>query len=172
MSLDNKISQLAQNGLSVTQVSKELGITYHRCRARFIKLGLKKPNLKRCCENKAECLDCKKIFDIKEFPELLQYGSYRCRNCLSSKNHKYQIAKLGCTKEKFQELLELQNNKCAICKSDFGHISKNGVKSRLAVDHDHTTNHIRGLLCGRCNRGLGYLKEENLCQALIYCKKC
>ena len=86
--------------------------------------------------------------------------------------HKYQIKKVGCDERLYQELYDLQEGKCAICKKDHSHKSKNGVKAKLAVDHNHATGKIRGLLCGSCNRGLGYIGEENLAIALAYCQKC
>lgn len=60
--------------------------------------------------------------------------------------------KLGITKEKYTELLEGQKGVCSICKQT--------CTKSLAVDHDHTTGKIRGLLCNSCNRGLGYLKDS------------
>ena len=48
----------------------------------------------------------------------------------------------------------MQGGVCAIC---FGP----GVASRrLAVDHDHNTGKVRGLLCADCNRALGGFKED------------
>ena len=52
-------------------------------------------------------------------------------------------------------MLEAQNGKCLVCgdtESYLGH--------RLAVDHDHQTGAIRGLLCKGCNLGLGNLKDR------------
>jgi hypothetical protein len=50
-----------------------------------------------------------------------------------------------------------QSNKCAIC----GHVpSGAGIDKYLRVDHDHTTKKIRGLLCLKCNSGLGFFKDD------------
>lgn len=69
-------------------------------------------------------------------------------------NWKRQIGLLGCTENDYQELLAGQNFVCAICSST----NPNG--RRLAVDHDHKTGKIRGLLCQACNRALGLLKDN------------
>ncbi len=53
----------------------------------------------------------------------------------------------GITIEEYNILLEFQEGKCAIC----GRPPKN---RRLAVDHDHKTGEVRGLLCMRCNQTL------------------
>lgn len=52
----------------------------------------------------------------------------------------------GLTLEQYDELLEKQNGECAIC-----HRHHSDFKLRLAVDHNHQTNEIRGLLCQYCN---------------------
>jgi len=48
----------------------------------------------------------------------------------------------------YDALLSSQGGRCAIC-------GNKPVKRRLAVDHDHITGRVRGLLCMRCNRALG-----------------
>ena len=53
----------------------------------------------------------------------------------------------------YQQKLEQQNGVCAIC---FG----TDTGKSLAVDHDHVTGQIRGLLCGRCNPAIGYLRDS------------
>jgi Recombination endonuclease VII len=60
--------------------------------------------------------------------------------------------KFGLTLDEYDQLLEAQGGGCAICGAKPGKIS-------LHVDHDHETGEIRGLLCFRCNGGLGQFKE-------------
>ena len=76
--------------------------------------------------------------------------------------------KFGITLEQFDEMLEAQGGVCAIC----GSTPYNGY--RLAVDHDHDTGRVRGLLCASCNRGLGYLADDpvRLRRALEYLTAC
>ena len=64
----------------------------------------------------------------------------------------------------YERMLYLQNGKCAICGRE-----DNGAR-RFCVDHDHETGRIRGLLCGRCNTGLGFFEDntEALRAALEY----
>jgi len=69
----------------------------------------------------------------------------------------------GITAEQYSEMLLAQNNCCAICKC---HKSKNVTDKRndkvrnLAVDHDHKSKKIRGLLCYRCNIAVGMLVDS------------
>jgi len=68
--------------------------------------------------------------------------------------------KYGITIEQFEEMVLQQDGRCAICHS----------KEKLVVDHCHTSNEIRGLLCASCNRGIGLLKDSKgvLRQAITY----
>jgi hypothetical protein len=67
------------------------------------------------------------------------------------------------TPEQYTEMLESQNGVCSICKQP-----ENGKS--LAVDHCHKTGEIRGLLCGKCNRGLGFFNDSKhlLSRAMEY----
>lgn len=59
----------------------------------------------------------------------------------------------------YSQLFMAQNGKCAICGSEYGG-HRNGEQKALAVDHDHKTGNVRGLLCEPCNQGIGKLKED------------
>jgi len=64
----------------------------------------------------------------------------------------YLKSNYGITEEKYLELLNYENGKCWICKNSYDYF--------LHVDHDHTTGKIRGLLCGKCNRGIGLFDDN------------
>jgi hypothetical protein len=66
----------------------------------------------------------------------------------------------GITPEAYNSLLEAQKGLCAVCRTC----------PAKAVDHDHKTGQIRGILCATCNTGLGVFKENegNLLSAIEY----
>ena len=61
----------------------------------------------------------------------------------------------GITKEEYDKLLADQDGVCVICRD-----RNNDSTRSLAVDHDHETGIVRGILCDRCNRGIGYFRES------------
>lgn len=72
----------------------------------------------------------------------------------------------------YGQMLLKQEGTCAICKGTYaGH--RNGEPKALAVDHDHATGKVRGLLCEACNQGLGKFQDsaEVLLKAAEYLKK-
>ena len=63
-------------------------------------------------------------------------------------------AQYGLTEEDYKRLLVLQAGVCAVCQTSCS------TGKRLAVDHDHASGRIRGLLCTSCNNGLGRFKDD------------
>lgn len=52
------------------------------------------------------------------------------------------------------------SNMCEICGNPEKRKHQSGLIQRLSVDHCHTTNTIRGLVCARCNTGLGRIRDS------------
>ena len=77
-------------------------------------------------------------------------------------NKRYK-ERYGITYTEYKAMSENQNHKCKIC----------GIEDKkLAVDHNHQTLKIRGLLCNNCNFAIGLLKDnvETLKSAVNYLK--
>lgn len=83
-------------------------------------------------------------------------------------------SKYSITLAQYEELFLKQNGVCAICKQPETALEKyKGRIKKLAVDHCHDTNKIRGLLCSSCNIGIGNLKHnpDLLRKAALYCEQ-
>lgn len=77
----------------------------------------------------------------------------------------FRQLRYGLAPEQHAALLAAQGGLCAVCKGA-------GGQRGLAVDHDHATGRVRGLLCGACNSAIGLLKErpDNFERAVAYLK--
>lgn len=53
----------------------------------------------------------------------------------------------------YRQILNDQNNKCGICQKDL-------LCVRMNLDHNHSSMKVRGLLCAKCNKALGFLKDD------------
>lgn len=72
-----------------------------------------------------------------------------------SKNTKTKLKiKYSLNIAEYEKMLAAQGGVCAIC----GGVNENG--SRLSVDHDHKTGKVRGLLCSKCNSGIGFFRDS------------
>lgn len=134
------------------------------------------------------CLRCKKTKLIGDFyarkPSKKYNQTHRtwCKLCDRDANHARQVTgrvyrknwnlqrKFGMTIEDYTLIAESQNGRCAICGSL---PEQDSMKHELAVDHDHVTGKIRGLLCRHCNIGLGKLGDNlaGLMRAVNYLSK-
>lgn len=57
----------------------------------------------------------------------------------------------GLTEDEYRRIERQQGGACAICGE---------TPELLAVDHDHRSGAVRGLLCDRCNRAVGHLRDS------------
>lgn len=66
----------------------------------------------------------------------------------------------GITPEQYMEMVEAQSGLCAICRRPEMDLYPDGGPKSLAVDHNHETGVVRGLLCRACNVGIGNLGDD------------
>lgn len=88
----------------------------------------------------------------------------------SSRQRKYQIkANYGMSLDDYDAMLVGQKGQCAIC----GTTNPHNRWKVFAVDHCHETGKVRGLLCNKCNRGMGLLDDDadRLIKAAEYLNK-
>lgn len=62
--------------------------------------------------------------------------------------------RLNITVSDFEDMFESQSGVCAICQRECS------IRKRLGIDHDHSTNEVRGLLCQKCNQGIGRFEDR------------
>jgi Recombination endonuclease VII. len=105
-----------------------------------------------------KCYECKLLWHRKHHQETKT----------PEKTKKYQLkSKYNMTLEEYDKLVEFQQNGCAICRQLVT------SERKLAVDHNHKTGEIRGLLCFKCNSliGLANDDEDLLWKAMEYLKR-
>lgn len=104
---------------------------------------------------------CKDCVDIAK-PRPAPYPGPRCathyrafRKAQKKHNHeKRVVAVYGLEVGDYERMYQEQGGTCAICQR------ATGARKRLAVDHDHDTGLVRGLLCGPCNQMVGYFRNS------------
>ena len=82
-----------------------------------------------------------------------EYRKIKPRSYLTRKKE-WLKSLYGMTLEEYDNMFNKQNGVCAICFQPCK--SKKG----LAVDHNHKTGKVRGLLCANCNGAIGMLQED------------
>lgn len=129
------------------------------------------------------CCDCGKLKEESEFPfDVVQGERKRHNQCYLCKRlhrderraktsagpsdwqlqqrDKYLQRTYGITLDQYRVMLAEQNGVCAICRQPETR-KQEGYIIALAVDHDHETGKIRGLLCARCNTGLRFFRSDS-----------
>ena len=114
------------------------------------------------------CVHCNTEFKAKSTKA--KYCSSKCKNKVNIKReqipvyqHTARLKRFNLTPELFQSLQERSKGACEICGTQ---------TNRLAIDHNHTTTQVRGMLCMACNTGLGLFSDSisKLEKAIDYLK--
>ena len=141
---------------------------------------IKKRACPKCgCEHSGSSSRCKKCYADwarewrRKNPEKAKTAqlNYRIRHPEKMKEiyRKTNLRKsYGITIKDYDELLERQHFRCAICDTETP-----GGPGRMMVDHNHVTEKVRGLLCCNCNFVIGHCLESKaiLVRAIRYLEK-
>ena len=102
-----------------------------------------------------QCRPCTKLW--KPSPEALALSRKKSREWK-------RLKATGFTPEEFEKKLNNQGNVCAICGTD------NPGKLDFCADHCHETGQKRGVICRKCNAGLGHFNDnpELIAKAIEY----
>jgi hypothetical protein len=86
---------------------------------------------------------------------------------------KKRRTRCGLSLKEYERKLSEVGHVCEICGSQANGFDSRGNPRRLAVDHNHSTGNIRGILCNYCNRGIGDFREsrEHMASAIKYLDK-
>jgi hypothetical protein len=135
------------------------GLSYYckKCQAKISKVWDDKnkardsvitPTVKTCSRCKIEKLSA--AFDKQR--DKKDGLCSQCKRCSSARHRKDTF---GVSEEWTGFVLGTQGGGCAICG-----IALALQDRKLHVDHDHVTGKLRGLLCGKCNRGIGLFRDN------------
>jgi len=89
----------------------------------------------------AQCRKCRNVAQTKFYNSKLGRDKY--------------LSKYGITHKDYNIMFTTQKGCCAICGKH-----QSILTYRLAVDHNHKTNKVRGLLCKGCNTSLGAMEDS------------
>ena len=79
---------------------------------------------------------------------IIRGKGFKFRHWLADLKRRYDV-----DEEWYNQKHQEQGGVCAICLQPC-------VRERLGVDHCHTTNTVRGLLCVRCNNAIGLFRDD------------
>lgn len=105
------------------------------------------------------CSHCLKLLPISSFMKHKHKKDNlksECKNCDYFRKIKWKF------QFDIESWLKTHNLQCEICKKQLMLPNDvNGIKTNcIQLDHNHTTNKIRGILCMNCNTALGNIKEN------------
>ena len=115
------------------------------------------------------CKNCRKNYDKERFKKenierrekrlnkMKQYQIENADKIREKRNQYYLLNRYKLTQEEYDLMHQKQNGLCAICGNP---PSGKPPHHKLHVDHNHLTDEVRELLCGKCNAGVGVFLES------------
>lgn len=110
-----------------------------------------------------QCTGCKEYKILDDFYLCLSRGKKqpqsKCKLCANENRKRAKRRQFYGLSEDEWELLKMLYPVCTLCGIESPGQAR-GQDKQWHIDHDHKTGHIRGLLCSRCNIGLGNFKDN------------
>lgn len=158
------------SGEPVRVIAADLGVNPITVRRRLVLLGLTKvrwrtPQSRLVGEDGLKSCSgpCGQRLPVEAFHKVDARPSGRndmCRECWRGYSRERRLMReFGISSKIFDQMVQAQGGGCAVCGTPVGSM-RNGKPLRLAVDHDHHTGAVRGILCSNCNNGLGRFKDD------------
>ena len=100
------------------------------------------------------CARCREVKPVEAFALAPKQSGGRncyCKDCNNARQREtHTLRRYGLTQKEVAEIVASQGGLCAICSE----------RPAVHVDHDHVTGVVRGVLCFRCNAGLGQFRDR------------
>ena len=132
---------------------------------------IKNPNYNKehCKDYYNNHIDYRKQYKIDNKDRDNQRRREDYKNDFSKYKEQHLKSAYGISLDDYLKMLESQNNTCAICSKKETRINPKTKRIHLlSVDHNHKTGKVRGLLCMKCNPGIGNFQEDvDLLQSAI-----
>ena len=87
----------------------------------------------------------------QKYPKMNKADWVRYSNYYKQKKYYFNI-----TEQEIRDLMDSQSGCCGICDRSLDHIEN----ETFHIDHNHSTGRVRGLLCSKCNKGLGSFEDN------------
>lgn len=112
---------------------------------------------RRTPEAKLKALAASRLWH-QQNPDKARTSTLRWRKANPEKNKRAKrnsmLRKYGLDADSFDALLRSQGGRCCICAT------RKPAGKGWAVDHNHATGRVRGILCSPCNAGIGLLQDD------------
>lgn len=122
-----------------------------------------------CCKAKVAAYQAKHRTKVRVYHREYSKQSFALRQ---ANRREHACRTYGFTQARYEALLEAQGGGCAICGRRPMEVP-HARGHRFAIDHDHVTGFVRGVLCAPCNGGLGSYQDniERLEAAILYLRR-